>query len=65
MEKRHKTSYIIFRILLTPTVISIVVFIIFCLASYLATKEGEHNFTVGFPYTFYEQFRHGGSDSNS
>jgi D-alanyl-lipoteichoic acid acyltransferase DltB (MBOAT superfamily) len=65
MEKRHKTSYIISRILLTPTVISIVAFGIFCLASYLFTKEGQHNFTVGFPYKFYEQFRVSGSDTNN
>jgi hypothetical protein len=65
MEKGQKTSYIIYRILLTPTVISLIAFGIFCLASYLMTKEGQHNFTVGFPCKFYEQFRVSGSDTNN
>jgi len=29
------------------------------------TKEGQHNFRVGFPKTFYEQFRVSGSDTNN
>jgi len=65
MERKHKASYIIFRILLMPTIISIVAFGILCLASYLVTKEGEHNFTVGFPVKFYEQFRLSGSNTNN
>ena len=65
MEKRHKTSNVIFRILLTSTVISMVAFGMFCLTSYLVTKQGKHNFNVGFPYKFYEQFRVSGSDTNN
>ena len=65
MEKRHNTSKVIFRILLVPNIISFVAFSIFCLASYIATKEGQHNFAVGFPYKFYEQFRVSGSDTNN
>ena len=65
MEKRHNTSKVIFRILLVPTVISFVAIGIFCLTSYLVTKEGQHNFVVGFPYKFYEQFRVNGSDINN
>ena len=53
MKSKPKTSYIIFRILRTPTLISIVVFGLLCLESYLVTKNGNHNFAVGFPYKFY------------
>jgi len=65
MEKKRKTSYLIIRILLTPTVVSLFIFGVLCLASYLVTKEGQHNFTVGFPYKFYEQFRVSGSHTNN
>lgn len=49
--------YIIFKILLIPTIISILVVTIFCLMSYLLMKEGQYGFKIGFPFKFYEEFK--------
>ena len=42
-----------------------IVFGLLCLASYLLTKEGQLNYTVGFPFKFYEQFKLSGSDTKN
>ena len=42
------------KILLPPTVIATVAFIVLAIFSYLITKDGSHNFTIGFPYAFYK-----------
>ncbi len=56
---------LILKILLTSTVISVVVFSLVCLASYVVTKESVYNYSVGFPYKFFQQFRLSNSDSNN
>jgi hypothetical protein len=62
MALTKRDIYIIFKILLPPTLISILAFTIFCLMSYLLTKEGPYSFIAGFPYKFYEQFKTSDSD---
>lgn len=65
MAKKQSTSYFVVKILLPPTVISIFSFGIFCVATYLLTKDGEYRFSVGFPYKFYEFIKVHGSDVNN
>jgi len=65
MKTTKKDIKVMYKILLTPTFISIVAFGLLSLASYLLTKESEHNYRIGFPYKFYEQFRLSRSDSNN
>jgi len=65
MTTTRKNLYIIFRILLPPTVVSVIVFAIFSLATYLLTKDGQFNFKIGFPGKFYEQFRIGNNNTNN
>jgi hypothetical protein len=65
MTTTKRILYIQFRILLPPTIISIIVFAIFCFLSYWVTKDGQFNFKIGFPYKFYEQFRLSDGDTNN
>ena len=65
MTTSKKNLNITFRILLPPTIMSIIVFATLCLISYLLTRENKFKFKIGFPYKFYEQFRLSKSDENN
>lgn len=65
MENNRRTLFAGLHQLLMPTLFSIICFCLISLASFLFSKEGQTNFSVGFPYRYYEQFRVSGSDTNN
>lgn len=59
------TTSVIIRTLIKSLLTSTIIFIITTLASYLLTRQSSNEFTLGFPFSFYEQFRLTGSDFNN
>jgi len=55
MAAIKKDIKVVYKILKTPSLISIALFGLFALASYSMTQKGESGFRIGFPYKFYEQ----------